>query len=567
MNCSCKCMNVQVGHSSSDNNNKPEAIDLTVMLMNFKEKHPNFTYYEKFIDFFTNAIGPIQDVSINIVHRELVYTLPFDEQNENWRFYMCMNCTDVVFGRRHEGETPLNGWYINASLRCTEKDLMYRCNDKSYSEAFKILIPDFTALAPEAAEAAVTSNPFIDSTLSDSLLQRLKILENCHKEGVEAEIKATTERVERYTDQQFALLKSYQEKEKQDYALLKRIIMQVPDRALQLLDNGQLAALEVTGAGNVGGGLGMGAAASVQSTFGARRRNTISSRRDLGMPITPTTPLLGGPPNFLAFTQEPQQQQQQQQQQPSQPQPQQQQPPLPSATILSARKMSNFDTPPATPEATPMSVGNSPTFRQQQQQQPSALASNSLLPMSPAAAADDADECLFDLEDVDGPQGHTSHNYQQQQQQQQHQHHQQHHQYQRLQQQQHQQLQHHQQQQQQQQLLTQHEDNMSDADEAEDALDLDSSVAIAMHGAKARGSSTAQMHFANYARSLPVEIANSPLAERANNNNNQQHVLLEDEEVLDNTVDIAASIKALAKSVHGEAVFGDLPRPRLRSQI
>lgn len=36
---------------------------------------------------------------------------------------------------------------------------------------------------------------------------------------------------------------------------------------------------------------------------------------------------------------------------------------------------------------------------------------------------------------------------------------------------------------------------------------------------------------------------------------------------LDNTVDIAASIKALAKSVHGEAVFGDLPRPRLRSQI
>lgn len=38
-------------------------------------------------------------------------------------------------------------------------------------------------------------------------------------------------------------------------------------------------------------------------------------------------------------------------------------------------------------------------------------------------------------------------------------------------------------------------------------------------------------------------------------------------QVLDNTVDIAASIKALAKSVHGEAVFGDLPRPRLRSEF
>lgn len=35
----------------------------------------------------------------------------------------------------------------------------------------------------------------------------------------------------------------------------------------------------------------------------------------------------------------------------------------------------------------------------------------------------------------------------------------------------------------------------------------------------------------------------------------------------EDNVDIAASIKALAKSVHGEAVFGDLPRPRFSTQI
>ncbi|KAJ8931757.1 hypothetical protein NQ314_015289 [Rhamnusium bicolor] len=35
----------------------------------------------------------------------------------------------------------------------------------------------------------------------------------------------------------------------------------------------------------------------------------------------------------------------------------------------------------------------------------------------------------------------------------------------------------------------------------------------------------------------------------------------------DDNVDIAASIKALAKSVHGDAVFGDLPRPRFSTQI
>lgn len=35
----------------------------------------------------------------------------------------------------------------------------------------------------------------------------------------------------------------------------------------------------------------------------------------------------------------------------------------------------------------------------------------------------------------------------------------------------------------------------------------------------------------------------------------------------EDSVDIAASIKALAKSVHGDAVFGDLPRPRFSTQI
>lgn len=32
-------------------------------------------------------------------------------------------------------------------------------------------------------------------------------------------------------------------------------------------------------------------------------------------------------------------------------------------------------------------------------------------------------------------------------------------------------------------------------------------------------------------------------------------------------VDIAASIKALAQSVHGEAIFGALPKPRFSTQI
>lgn len=32
-------------------------------------------------------------------------------------------------------------------------------------------------------------------------------------------------------------------------------------------------------------------------------------------------------------------------------------------------------------------------------------------------------------------------------------------------------------------------------------------------------------------------------------------------------IDIAASIKKLAKSVHGSEIFGDLPRPRFSTQL
>jgi len=42
------------------------------------------------------------------------------------------------------------------------------------------------------------------------------------------------------------------------------------------------------------------------------------------------------------------------------------------------------------------------------------------------------------------------------------------------------------------------------------------------------------MLYANFARSLPVEIANSPLAERASsNNNNPLHTVQDDDEVSD----------------------------------
>nr|CAD7443853.1 unnamed protein product [Timema bartmani] len=63
------------------------------------------------------------------------------------------------------------------------------------------------------------------------------------------------------------------------------------------------------------------------------------------------------------------------------------------------------------------------------------------------------------------------------------------------------------------------------------------------------------------AKSLPVKV---PTYLPSNKRGGEDG---DDERRPQDPMDIAASIKALAKSVHGDAVFGDLPRPRFSTQI
>ncbi|KAK5650305.1 hypothetical protein RI129_001334 [Pyrocoelia pectoralis] len=71
----------------------------------------------------------------------------------------------------------------------------------------------------------------------------------------------------------------------------------------------------------------------------------------------------------------------------------------------------------------------------------------------------------------------------------------------------------------------------------------------------------------NIAKSLPVTIPAfmSQLRNRIVEEEHDEEFVFQDKP--DHPSDIAASIKALAKSVHGDTVFGDLPRPRFSTQI
>ncbi|ALC41042.1 L [Drosophila busckii] len=337
----------------------------------FEQTAPrDFIHYGAFMDFFSNAIGPVPDLREHISQVGLIYGLPL--VSNNWMIYFCINCKTVICAKRMIS-APV--YFVNSELLCIEEQLKQRRSDKSYSEIFDVVIIDHGDTGSSAGVAHSASNLSIGSLSThapgDGRQQRLRQMQTDLQARLQAEIKKTNESIERYTEQQFALLKSFSEKCEQEGAQLMCLIQHLPEQVNELLDGGRPLVLEVIGAGN---GLNAGA------WPGARRRNTISSRRDL------------------------------------------------------------------------------------------------------------------------------------------------------------------------------------------DALDLDSSMPIPMRTGAGRPTPAQLM---NFAKSLPIEIANSPLAhahspaQRANNNN----FVLDGEEVPDNTVDIAASIKALAKSVHGEAVFGDLPRPRLRSQI
>ncbi|XP_017094130.2 uncharacterized protein PRAS40 [Drosophila bipectinata] len=536
---SCKCLNFVAsgtksllrGEDGATGNQNPAAgeVPIPVLLSQvFRQTYPReFVFYNQYMDFFKRASEPIQDLSVVAINqRELLYGLTLDAAGHSWQLSLCLNCKEVLCAKRLTAGTGTPTVYlINSTLLTNSEELAQRKSKACYSETFGILImdgvdSDSVPAGPTNGIAASASNLSIGSLSAnprDAKMQRIRMLEAYQQARLQEEIADTNARIERYTRNQFQLLNSFREKSDQDCDMLLRLIRRLPEQASELLDHGMPPALEVAG--------------NQPQSATARRRNTISSRRELSGPTTPTT-TLNHPPSFLTLNQKPMQQQQQQQPQPQQP--------LPSASVT--RRLSQFDTPPATPESTPMSVGNSPTFRQQQTVAGGAPTQMLVTPGSvvsqSAHDADDADDCQFDLEDVEYEPTPTAQSvpvpsyqrnliYQQ---------------------------------------VLPEENSMSNdldedieaADEAEDAL-LETSISI-----PGRPRHT-QSQLMNFARSLPIEIANTPLAERAAAANNNNFVL-GCEEGMDN-IDIAASIQALTKSVHGEAVFGDLPRPRLRSQI
>lgn len=253
---------------------------------------------------------------------------------------------------------------------------------------------------------ALTSTMISSSAIPnlDSKQSRLRQLQLFLQQRLQKEIADTDERIQRYTEQQFALLKSFREKSEQEYEMLVRLIQRVPEQqANEWLDRSP-PPLELSDGGT-----------AAVFTYGPnRRKNTITSRRDLigGTPLTPNTPTVnnhfftsniynlnntssslntfystqsinvnGNNENVLETTLTEKS----------------------KSTVQSGinKKLADLETPPDTPEATPMSLSNSPTFRQQQQQQLQQKTISLSHSCNFQESPDILDDCLFELEGVD----------------------------------------------------------------------------------------------------------------------------------------------------------------------
>lgn len=265
-------------------------------------------------------------------------------------------------------------------------------------------------------------------------------------ERLRKELEETNEKISRYTEQQTAIYNSFREIVEQEYQILVSLVNCVPEELKMLNAIENLATNKIT----------------------------IDTNIDNVPPVH---------------------------------QEQQQQPPPPSSLFtMKHQQLSSLETPPATPDSTPMSIGGSPIFRQQATIFGGLSGRNSITSNGGGNPVDS--DCIFELEGMESyPVSISSAN------------------------------------------------NISDVEETEDAEDalgeLDGNYSQRMAARRPSDS---------IARSLPISIA--PVQDGRFNLEDSDTELPDEK-----SVDIPASIKALARSVHGDTVFGDLPRPRFSKKI
>uniref|UniRef100_A0AAG5DQH9 Uncharacterized protein n=1 Tax=Anopheles atroparvus TaxID=41427 RepID=A0AAG5DQH9_ANOAO len=280
--------------------------------------------------FFKEAIGPLQEANVSVQLTTLLKTIPSD----GWDVSKCLNCSCLVFARDPLKRSP-TALLVNASLATTAEAVSRRMAQENYSPAYRIMLDgraaDFRGFYRKDEYRSLfnaAANTLDSTNDSNELLEQLRAF-------MRAETQLANEQIARFTQELNEQLCIMRDRAEQDYLFLTQTF--VPE----LVDN--RSGREALSAVTAGGGNG-----PTMPTM--RRTNSGGDRRmdeEENQPGGAEKPAVGGsgpvPAKALAQLMTSVSSA------------------SPGGTVVAgAPPGSQMETPPPTPECMPMSTGNSP---------------------------------------------------------------------------------------------------------------------------------------------------------------------------------------------------------------
>ncbi|XP_055693378.1 uncharacterized protein LOC129795880 [Lutzomyia longipalpis] len=213
----CNCLNIVIGISDA-----VQVLD-SQQIVDSKGAAENFLQTEGKTDlsiFFREALGPFhaQQVSLKKEQPDLVHVISLG----NWSIHQCINCRHLCVFALLEKDGAI---ICNSKLMTNQEEINALKASNSYSSVFGILM----------------DQQFPDEEVfkTNKLLQnhpKVKNLTQQFQQHLQRETAATDERIQRFTEHQFTLLKMFRERTEQELQILMSLVCRLPENLTLLTD-------------------------------------------------------------------------------------------------------------------------------------------------------------------------------------------------------------------------------------------------------------------------------------------------------------------------------------------
>lgn len=224
MSISCKCLNIVVRLVGPEAESLPR-FDVEAYLQQKRPQQHESTTAAKVATpsddhflFFKEALGPVRCSTIEIQFDGLLRNIRiFDE----WDLSQCRNCACYVYARNLNDATSTSSarYLVNSTLMTNQEQLSARMSDDNYSTAFGIVLNGSSLSYSDLA----AKSKLLSKVKSDNQFVHLL------RAYMERETEAANERIQRFTEQEFAVLKVKRERAEQDCLILTKLANNVPE--------------------------------------------------------------------------------------------------------------------------------------------------------------------------------------------------------------------------------------------------------------------------------------------------------------------------------------------------